>query len=100
MSRKSAEPAPETDFFADAACRGADTTLFFPVSDTYADEAKAICSTCPVAQQCLEFAIETHQPDGVWGGMTAIERHRLVRRRQRVAREERSREESTRESAA
>jgi WhiB family redox-sensing transcriptional regulator len=92
MSRKSAEPAPETDFFVDAACRGADTTLFFPVSDTYADEAKAICATCPVAQQCLEYAIETHQPDGVWGGMTGIERHRLVRRRQRVAREERTKE--------
>jgi len=94
MSRKSAEPAPETDFFADAACQGADTTLFFPVSDTYADDAKAICATCPVAEQCLEYAVETHQPDGVWGGLTAIERHRLVRRRQRVAREERARDES------
>ncbi len=94
MSRKSAEPAPETDFFADAACHGADTTVFFPVSDTYAGEAKAICASCPVAEQCLEYAIETHQPDGVWGGLTAIERHRLVRRRQRVAREERARDES------
>ena len=47
MSRKSAEPAPETDFFADAACQGADTTVFFPVSDTYADEAKAICADVP-----------------------------------------------------
>ena len=100
MSRKSAEPAPETDFFADAACQGADTTLFFPVSDTYADDAKAICATCPVAEQCLEYAVETHQPDGVWGGLTAIERHRLVRRRQRVAREERAREDGARESAA
>jgi WhiB family redox-sensing transcriptional regulator len=94
MSRKSAEAAPETDFFADAACRGADTTVFFPVSDSFADEAKAVCATCPVARECLEYAIETHQPDGVWGGLTAIERHRLVRRRQRVAREERARDES------
>ena len=92
MSRKAAEPAPDTDFFADAACRGADTSVFFPVSDSFADEAKAICATCPVAEQCLEYSIETHQPDGVWGGLTAVERHRLVRRRQRVAREERAKE--------
>ena len=89
MSRKAADQAPETEFFADAACNGADTAVFFPVSDSFADEAKSICATCPVAEQCLEYAIETHQSDGVWGGLTAIERHRLVRRRQRVAREER-----------
>jgi WhiB family redox-sensing transcriptional regulator len=94
MSRKATEPEPETDFFEDAACQGADTSVFFPVSDTYAGEAKAICATCPVAEQCLEYAVATHQSDGVWGGMTALERHRLVRRRQRVAREERAASES------
>ena len=98
MSRKSALEAPDTEFFADAACQGADTAVFFPVSDTFAEEAKAICATCPVAEQCLEYAISTHQSDGVWGGLTALERHRLVRRRQRVAREER--EARDRESAA
>src|SRR4051794_38950728 len=95
MSRKAADSAPETEFFEDAACNGADTAVFFPVSDSFADEAKSICATCPVAEQCLEYAIETHQPDGVWGGLTAIERHRLVRRRQRLAREERERESGT-----
>ena len=64
--------------------------MFFPVSDTFAGDAKAICATCPVAEQCLEYAIETHQSDGVWGGLTAVERHRLVRRRQKAARESRS----------
>src|SRR6185295_19090828 len=78
MSRKAAEAAPDTDFFEDAACQGADTSVFFAVSDTYADEAKAICATCPVAEQCLEYAIATHQADGVWGGLTALERHRRV----------------------
>jgi WhiB family redox-sensing transcriptional regulator len=92
MSRKAAYEAPDTEFFDDAACQGADTAVFFPVSDTFADEAKSICATCPVAEQCLEYAIATHQSDGVWGGMTALERHRLVRRRQRVAREARERD--------
>jgi WhiB family transcriptional regulator, redox-sensing transcriptional regulator len=95
MSRNAASPRisttaqPAADFFVDAACTGADTALFFPVSDTFAGEAKEICAACPVAGQCLEYAIATHQPDGVWGGLTSVERHRLVRRRQKLAREER-----------
>ena len=87
MSREP-EITESTDFFADAACQGADTTVFFPVSDTFAGEAKAICATCPVAEACLEYAISTRQGDGVWGGLTAVERHRLLRRRQKIAREE------------
>ena len=83
--------SPPDDFFEDAACRGADTSAFFPVSENGGAEAKAICAECPVAEQCLEYAIQTHQPDGVWGGLTAIERHRLVRRRQKSAREQRDR---------
>jgi WhiB family transcriptional regulator, redox-sensing transcriptional regulator len=78
-------------FFDDAACRGADTSIFFPVSDSQAGAAKAICAECPVQDACLEHALETHQPDGIWGGLTPIERHRLVRRRQKAAREARSR---------
>ena len=88
MSRSAA--SPDSEFFDDAACQGVETSVFFPVSDTFAGDAKAICATCPVAEQCLEYAIETHQSDGVWGGLTAVERHRLVRRRQKVARERRS----------
>jgi WhiB family transcriptional regulator, redox-sensing transcriptional regulator len=85
----------DTDFFVDAACNEVDTDVFFPVSDTFAGSAKAICANCPVAAQCLEYAISTHQSDGVWGGLTSVERHRLVRRRQKVAREQRENEKST-----
>ena len=88
MSRNAASPVSE--FFDDAACQGVETSVFFPVSDTFAGDAKAICATCPVAEQCLEYAIESHQSDGVWGGLTGVERHRLVRRRQKAARESRS----------
>jgi len=84
-------PPTRTDWFDDAACRDADTTVFFPVSEAGAADAKAICSTCPVREECLEFAVDTRQPDGVWGGLTQVERHRLIRRRQKAARKERSR---------
>ena len=83
--------SPPEAFFIDAACKGADTSVFFPHSENGGGEAKAICATCPVAEQCLEYAIQSHQPDGVWGGLTAVERHRLVRRRQKLAREQRER---------
>lgn len=31
-------------------------------------DAQAICRTCPVAVQCLDWAISTRQQYGVWGG--------------------------------
>ena len=79
-----------TDFFDDAACRSADTTVFFPVSDADAGAAKEICAACPVREECLEFALETRPSDGVWGGLTPIERHRLIRRRQKADRKRRA----------
>jgi WhiB family redox-sensing transcriptional regulator len=42
--------------------------------------AKAVCATCPVASECLTWAIETNQTEGVWGGHTSKER-RSIRRR-------------------
>jgi WhiB family redox-sensing transcriptional regulator len=60
--------------------------VFFPVSESAAGEAKAICATCPVHEQCLEYALETRPADGVFGGLTVTERHRLIRRRQKAAR--------------
>jgi WhiB family redox-sensing transcriptional regulator len=69
-----------------AACNGLDTNMFFPASDSDAGAAKAVCATCPVRDQCLEWAIATRQEEGVWGGMTDTERRRLRRRRRDAAR--------------
>jgi WhiB family redox-sensing transcriptional regulator len=70
----------------DAACRGADLDLFFPISEEDTGPAKAICASCPVREACLEWAIATHQEDGVFGGLNAAERRRLRRRRRTAAR--------------
>lgn len=67
----------------DAACAGHDPEIFFPVSESGAagllqiSEAKDICAHCPVAQECLDWALQTRQPDGVWGGKSTGERHAL-----------------------
>ncbi|MFM7271470.1 MAG: WhiB family transcriptional regulator [Actinomycetes bacterium] len=68
----------------DALCRSSNPDLFFPIGATglAADQieaAKEICGICPVAEACLEFAMETNQEAGVWGGLTEDERRALKR---------------------
>ena len=67
-----------------ASCRSSDPELFFPVGHTgpVLDEiraAKAVCQGCPVQEPCLQFALETNQGSGIWGGTTEEERHRIRR---------------------
>ncbi|AEN08330.1 MULTISPECIES: WhiB family transcriptional regulator [unclassified Streptomyces] len=74
-----------------AACRDEDPDLFFPIGTTgpalvQAEEAKAVCRTCPVREQCLEWALENGQDSGVWGGLGETERRALKRRSRRQAR--------------
>lgn len=71
---------------ADAACQGADVSIFFPDADGETGPAKALCARCPVRAQCLSFALDSRQDDGVWGGLDEAERRRLRRRRQEAAR--------------
>ena len=68
-----------------AACKGADTDLFFPAGETgpAAEQiamAKRICAGCDVRDECLGYAIETNQVSGVWGGVTEDERRPLRRK--------------------
>jgi WhiB family redox-sensing transcriptional regulator len=71
----------------DAACRdiNIDPELFFPTSETgpalkKIEDAKIICRRCPVAEDCLRWALETGEDAGIWGGMTEVERRMLKRR--------------------
>jgi len=59
-----------------------DEVSFFPDAEDIAaiSRAKAVCATCPVASECLSWAIETNQGEGIWGGHTPKER-RAIRRR-------------------
>ena len=55
---------------------------FFPDKEDVAAiaKAKAVCATCPVADECLTWAIESNQPAGIWGGHSPKERRALRRR--------------------
>jgi hypothetical protein len=39
--------------------------------------AKAICDVCPVQQDCLSFAVDNNEPDGMWGGLSPRQRKHL-----------------------
>ena len=72
-----------------AICRDTDPDLFFPVGTTgnalvQIDRAKEVCDQCPVKVDCLDYALETNQDSGIWGGTS--EEERRVLRRQYVAR--------------
>lgn len=70
-----------------AACKGLDPALFHPEDGDLAgvEAAREICARCPVRPACLEHALAAREPDGIWGGLTARERRRELRRRRRTA---------------
>ncbi len=74
-----------TDWRDLSACRDSEPSLFFPVGTTgpavdQIDAAIGICSTCIVQEDCLQYALETNQESGVWGGYAEDDRRRLRKR--------------------
>jgi WhiB family redox-sensing transcriptional regulator len=61
--------------------RSSQPEKWFPQEGECASEAKATCAVCPVAEPCLNYAIDNQIPAGVWGGQSARERRRTARRR-------------------
>lgn len=69
----------------ESACRSSDPEMFFPVGTTgnaldNIERAKLICATCAVQEECLDYALNTNQEAGVWGGYAEDERRRLRKR--------------------
>lgn len=62
-----------------AACLTADPATFFPEQGETAvtQNAKAVCNRCPVADECLDYALRHAIKFGVWGGLTEYERRRI-----------------------
>lgn len=74
-----------TDWRELAACRDSEPSLFFPVGSTgpaleQIAAAKQICAECNVREDCLQYALESNQEAGVWGGYAEDERRRLRKR--------------------
>jgi WhiB family redox-sensing transcriptional regulator len=78
---------PLQDWLGAAACKGRNSTMFFPPTsgETRAERhmrenmAKAICQTCTVRPECLQHAVTNDERYGIWGGLNDLERRSLRR---------------------
>lgn len=71
---------PAEDWKSRAACHSL-IEFFYPPRGERAQErerretrAKEVCARCAVRSQCLEYALEHREADGIWGGLTEKER--------------------------
>ena len=74
----------------EGACSGLNPRMFYPSSNhTALDDllelkAKEICAICDLTADCLQYALETHEKYGIWGGKTERERRSVIRSKQRA----------------
>ena len=62
-----------------ALCAQTDPEAFFPEKGGSTREAKAVCQSCSVREECLEYALAHDERFGIWGGLSERERRRLRR---------------------
>lgn len=70
---------PELAWHVDALCAQTAPDAFYPEKGESTAAAKRVCSACPVRTQCLTWALEHDEREGVWGGLSPRERHRLLK---------------------
>jgi WhiB family redox-sensing transcriptional regulator len=63
-----------------ALCAQVDPEEFF-LERSSLKKAKAVCAECPVARECLEYALAADERFGVWGGQTQAELERTRKAR-------------------
>ncbi len=63
-----------------ALCAQTDPEAFFPEKGGSTREAKKVCLTCEVRQECLEAALDNDERFGIWGGLSERERRKLKKR--------------------
>ena len=78
------------DWQTHGSCRGKDSSFFFHPEGERGrartrreNRAKAICSSCPVLEQCRQHALKVAEPYGIWGGLSESERDLILLPRKR-----------------
>ena len=80
------DPDLPTHWQHQALCRASDSDVFFapahfehkPEREAREAKAKALCARCPVRLECLDWALTTREPYGVWGGYSESERRQIL----------------------
>ena len=84
--------AQREDWVADAACKGLDPGMFILRKGEPAWPAKAVCASCPVTDECLEYGMRKHGNvdgglsfiDGIYGGTSFLDRRAIRQERERA----------------
>ncbi len=74
----------QPDWWNDAACVGSRID-FFPSRGEDPRPAKRVCVECPVREECLQWALDTKEAHGIWGGLSERERRRIRRSTKRIS---------------
>ena len=77
----SVEVQAQWQWRTEAACAETDPEVFFAKTIWAKKFAKRICEDCPVAERCLQWALDNpqHASHGIWGGLEPRQRRRLLR---------------------
>lgn len=80
-ARFAARLTPQGDWVEEGLCRETDPDLFFPEKGDprAARDAKEICTWCPVRTACANWALESRELHGIWGGLSPRDREKLWR---------------------
>lgn len=75
------DPDSATAWMSDGNCRLHPPATFFPSDGAGVERARKICRGCPVADQCLDYALTERIEHGVWGGRSERDRRRILKQR-------------------
>ena len=78
--RRAVEEDDPLAWQTDALCAQTDPEAFFPEKGGSTRDAKKICASCEVRNQCLEYALKNDERFGIWGGLSERERRKLRKR--------------------
>ena len=65
------------EWMQSAACRGMDVNIFYPPVGEHGTAAKRVCAGCPVAAECLAYAVNLGEHHGIWGGVAEKQRRKI-----------------------
>lgn len=71
--------ARQGEWADEALCAQTDPESWFPEKGGSTLEGKRICQRCPVAAECLDYALENNERFGIWGGLSERERRKLTK---------------------
>ena len=72
----------------DAKCLGLPVGLFFPQQQSHKEEVpreiRRLCMSCPVREECLDYALNLESNVGIWAATTPTQRA-VIRKKRGIA---------------